>query len=117
MREIKVESKEIRELVNETTQLQKIITKHGDKVKELNKEILETEENGRKIIMDLNILIDKLRPLVQEYVNGKLEEFDVVQTVKPGEGKNEVIIVIENEVELFKELKKKKLAEESNTKE
>jgi len=83
--------------------------------RELSKQIEDLETERNKLALQIQKVKDKVIPIVQKEMEGKLGEYEEISEVKTTED-GQVDIAIYDQVEQFKEyLKEKKDADSGNT--
>jgi len=79
--------------------------------REISKQIDDLEKERNKLAMQIQKLKDKVIPIVQKEMEGKLNEYEEISEVKSTEVEGEVEISTYDQVEQFKEFLKEKKAE------
>jgi hypothetical protein len=94
---------EIVSLMGEKDTLMEYFKKQTAKIEKLQKELGDKSQ-------ELQVLKDKMRPIVDEYVLDQLDEFELVTKLDVKDG--EIVVEIVDEIESFKEaVQKRKLKE------
>ena len=74
----------------------------------LDAEVKLVEQEHGELLTDRQKLIDKMKPIVDKEFDGKLEEFEIIANLDlEDESTNEISIKIIDEVEFYKEEKRK----------
>lgn len=105
---VKIANDELKDLLMELKTVEHKRKEVIDKAVALDAEIKLVEQEHGGLLTDRQKLIDKMKPIVDKEFEGKLEEFEIVANLDlEDESTNEISIKIIDEVEFYKEEKRK----------
>lgn len=104
----KITNGELKELLMELKTVEHKRKDVIDKAVKLDAEIKLVDQEHGGLLTDRQKLIDKMKPIVDKEFEGKLGEFEIVANLDlEDEAKDEVTVKIIDEVEFYKEEKRK----------
>lgn len=105
---VKIANDELKDLLMELKTVEHKRKEVIDKAVKLDAEIKLVDQEHGGLLTDRQKLIDKMKPIVDKEFEGKLEEFEIVANLDlEDEATNEISIKIIDEVEFYKEEKRK----------